>query len=179
MPCGAEFVAPQTRRHKLKRVSDQGSDGRRWTFDRFAQQRAVERALTSATPVRTQCYTSAQAVLHRCARSAIPLRTQRCSTQGCSKADLQIPCSGTRAGASASLASNIFWGWLSTRAAQRVPHTDRPKGAFERVLRRETIERAIQSGAFNQVLQGRAFRRASSCGSCCMIRKVCFIWLPL
>jgi len=24
VPCGAEFVAPQTRRHKLKRVSDRG-----------------------------------------------------------------------------------------------------------------------------------------------------------
>jgi len=27
VPCGAEFVAPQTRRHKLKRVSDRGSEG--------------------------------------------------------------------------------------------------------------------------------------------------------
>jgi len=76
VPCGVEFVAPQTRRHKLKRVSDRGSDRRRWTFDRFAQKRAGERALTSAAPVRTQCYTSAQAVLHLCARSDTPLRTQ-------------------------------------------------------------------------------------------------------
>jgi len=158
VPCGAEFVAPQTRRHKLKRVSDRGSDRRRWTFDRFAQNRAGERGLTSATTLRRQCYTSVHAVIHLCARSAKPLRMQRCSTKGCSKADLQIPCSGTRAGASAFLALNIFWGWLSIRAAQSVPHTDSPKGAFERVLRRETIELAIQVGAFKQGLQGRVFR---------------------